>query len=191
MSLTDFVFTSESVNEGHPDKVSDQISDAVLDAMLAGDPMSRVACETFVTTGLVVVGGEITSKSVVEIQDLVRDVIKGIGYDDSAMGFDYRSCGILNAIHTQSPDISMGVDKDGAGDQGMMFGFAVDETPELMPMPIMYSHRLMERLTEVRKNGTRTASRRRSPPSSSPASTRPTRPTSRSTRGSSRRSSRR
>ena len=153
MSLKDYVFTSESVNEGHPDKVSDQISDAVLDAMLKDDPMSRVACETMVMTGQVVVGGEITSKSIVDIRELVQSVIEDIGYSDSAMGFDYRSCGILNCLNKQSPDIKMGVDKDGAGDQGMMFGYAVAETDQLMPLPIHLSHRLMERLTAVRKEG--------------------------------------
>jgi len=153
MKILNSLFTSESVNEGHPDKVSDQISDAVLDACLAEDPGSRVACETMCMTGLVVVGGEITTKASLDIPEIVRGVVKDIGYDDSAMGFDYKSCGIINCLNKQSPDIAMGVDRDGAGDQGMMFGYAVDETPELMPMPIMYSHRLMERLTEVRKSG--------------------------------------
>ena len=153
MKIINSLFTSESVNEGHPDKVSDQISDAVLDACLAEDAASRVACETMCMTGLVVVGGEITTKATLDIPEIVRGVVKDIGYNDSAMGFDYKSCGIINCLNKQSPDIAMGVDRDGAGDQGMMFGYAVNETPELMPMPIMYSHRLMERLTEVRKSG--------------------------------------
>jgi len=154
MTLKNFVFTSESVNEGHPDKVSDQISDTILDALLKGDPKSRVACETMCATGLVVVGGEVTSKTQIDVQELVRGAIKHIGYDDSAMGFDYKSCAVLNALNKQSPDIAQGVDREGAGDQGMMFGFAVKETPELMPMPIQYSHQLMRRLTQVRKDGT-------------------------------------
>ena len=154
MTLKNFVFTSESVNEGHPDKVSDQISDTILDALLEGDPKSRVACETMCATGLVIVGGEVTSKTQIDVQELVRGKVEDIGYNDSAMGFDFRSCAVLNALNKQSPDISQGVDTGGAGDQGMMFGFAVDETPELMPMPIQYSHQLMRRLTAVRKDGT-------------------------------------
>jgi S-adenosylmethionine synthetase len=146
-----YLFTSESVSEGHPDKVADQISDAILDAMLAQDPDSRVACETFVTTGLVVVGGEVTTKAWVNIQDVVREVIEQIGYTKAEYRFDYNSCGILAAIHSQSADIAMGVDTGGAGDQGMMFGYATDETPELMPAAIEYSHRLVKRLADVRK----------------------------------------
>lgn len=148
-----FYFTSESVTEGHPDKLADQVSDAVLDAMLAEDPQSRVACETFLTTGMVVVAGEITTSGYVEIPDLVRRTIEETGYVRAKYGFDARTCGVLTAIQKQSPDIAMGVDTGGAGDQGMMFGYACNETPELMPMPIMQAHRLARQLAEVRKNG--------------------------------------
>ncbi|HEU0118968.1 MAG TPA: methionine adenosyltransferase [Bryobacteraceae bacterium] len=147
------IFTSESVTEGHPDKMADQISDAVLDAVLKDDPTGRVACEVLVTTGLAVVAGEITTKSVFNVPDLVRDVIADIGFTDAAMGYDSKTCGILNAIQTQSPHIAMGVDTGGAGDQGLMFGYACDETAELMPLPIMMAHKLVQQLSEVRKAG--------------------------------------
>ena len=147
------IFTSESVTEGHPDKIADQVSDAILDACLKQDPMSRVACETLTTTGLCIVAGEITTKAKFEVPQLVRKVICEIGYDNAEYGYDGNTCGILNAIQTQSPDISMGVDTGGAGDQGLMFGFACDETPELMPLPIMLAHQLVMRLSEARRQG--------------------------------------
>lgn len=142
---------SESVCEGHPDKVADQISDAVLDSILKDDPMGRVACETFVTLGMVIVGGEITTKTYVDLSHLVRDVVKDIGYTEDWTGFTYNTVGVLNAIGKQSPDIAQGVDTGGAGDQGMMYGYACNETPELMPMPIHYAHLLAKRLAQVRK----------------------------------------
>jgi S-adenosylmethionine synthetase len=148
-----YIFTSESVTEGHPDKVADQVSDAVLDAVLADDPHGRVACETLVTTGLCLVAGEITTKTYVDVPKLVRSVIHDIGYTDAAFGFDAKTCGVLNVIQSQSPDIAMGVDTGGAGDQGLMFGYATDETPELMPLPIMMAHKLVQRLSQSRRSG--------------------------------------
>ncbi len=146
-----FLFTSESVTEGHPDKVADQISDGILDAILDKDPNGRVACETLVTTGLAFVAGEVTTSCYVEIPKIVRATIRDIGYDDPHFGFDYQTCAVITSIQGQSPDIALGVDKGGAGDQGLMFGYAVDETPELMPLPISLAHKLTQRLAEIRK----------------------------------------
>ena len=147
------IFTSESVTEGHPDKMADQISDAVLDAVLTDDPTGRVACEVLITTGMVVVAGEITTKTYVNVPELVRSVVNDIGYNDATFGFDGKTCGVINAIQSQSPDIAMGVDTGGAGDQGLMFGYACNETEELMPLPVSLAHKLCRQLSEVRRSG--------------------------------------
>lgn len=160
MSKKNYLFTSESVTEGHPDKMADQVSDAVLDAILAKDPRAHVACEAMLKTGLIIVAGEITTSTWVDIPEIARNTVKNIGYDSSAKGFDYQTCGVMVAVEAQSPDICQGVDtskgvvaEQGAGDQGLMFGFACDETPELMPAPIVYAHQLTRKLSQVRRDG--------------------------------------
>src|SRR6476646_10187137 len=149
-----YLFTSESVTEGHPDKIADQISDSILDAILTQDPQSRVACETLVTTGIAFVAGEITTRAIIDYQDIVRTTITDVGYTRGKFGFDAETCAVISSIHSQSPDIAMGVDTGGAGDQGLMFGFACTETPELMPLPIMLAHKLVRGLSTLRRDGT-------------------------------------
>src|SRR6059036_4202382 len=147
------LFTSESVTEGHPDKLADQISDAILDYVMAHDPMGRVACETLVTTGLALVAGEITTKCVIDYASIVRKTVEEIGYTDANYGFDYKTCAVMSSVNTQSPDIAMGVDTGGAGDQGLMFGYATKESPELMPLPILLAHKLTKKLADARRAG--------------------------------------